>query len=94
MTSAHVTGALGLRMYSAHDGLGTIEYPDLPHRPNRTSLGYEPCDARLWRLGQSRRVHGQLSLALAGPVPPDRQCDLAQDSGEAKGLAPLDVQHA
>ena len=32
--------------------LGTIEYSDLPHRPNRTSLGYEPSDVRLCRLGQ------------------------------------------
>ena len=33
--------------------LGTIEYPDLPHRPNPTSLGYEPYDVRLRRLGRS-----------------------------------------
>jgi hypothetical protein len=42
----------------------------------------------------AQQVHGQLSLALAGPVPPDHQYNLAQDSEGAKGLAALDVQHA
>ncbi len=39
VTSANATGAPGLRMYFWHTtSLGTIEYLDLLHPPNRTSL--------------------------------------------------------
>src|SRR5260370_235291 len=48
------TGAPGLRILLAPTtSLGTIEYPDLPHQPNRTSLGYEQYDLRLRCLASS-----------------------------------------
>jgi hypothetical protein len=44
VTSVNATGTPRLRMYWHTTSLGTTEYPDLPDRSNRTSLGYEPYD--------------------------------------------------
>jgi hypothetical protein len=59
--------------------LGTIEYLDLPHRPNRTSLGYETNDARLSHLPRARlvsltRARDQSMLPLPRCVSPVPRC--------------------